>query len=1470
MLGVNNVACKGLYVALFISLLFLNIVSGAAFAYMYHPGAGSVPVTGNDICLSVHSSSISTTYMNYRVLGDTGWIILSNVSYGADSINFTIPSADLRQGLYEYFFNDTLGNRFPYGTGTLKLALSDGVDDFSLCGNMFIVNVSENFKDNCNPWTDKYSCLYENYQGQTILAFSKAYEITGNQTYLGKLLNLSLAEVDEGMSGFAKCDHTENDFDCESTVGIGGIAGSERQANMILSEWTAYQLTGNDTIRLIAQSYTGGHADDCDVWAGDFNCTTADNQGLMIQAYLKAYEMTGSLSYLDVSGSLLDFAIANLSVSPVIESSAWAAYGFTGNQTYLSYAGSLSGQNLNLCRRASYCSPKDQSYHILSSWISYEQTGNYSYLRSAIEKSYTGANGSCSSLSSDFSCSFPDEQGLMVSSYFTALRVSPNETKGFYAPRTSGVLQVDKNITFSASMRGFLNNSQLNYRILDDISPEPWENCTLGFGGSCTVNDSYFIQQGVYEYFFNESSGSRFPPDNGTFKLPLSIGNNNFRNKAEGFSGNNPNSDCAPWSGDFSCLKENAQGWMILGYTDGYKLTGNSQYLSFSNSFASSEIDPFNFIATCDHFKGDFDCEKNISLISGPRRQSLMIDSFWSHWNMNPLSNSIHTAERYMSGRAEGCDVWAGDFNCTIPDDQGKMIVSYWNSFRQTNNATIFSVASNLTDTAISMNNSVDLMRGFWKAYEMTGNITYRQKAENLTGEQWDTCLSSDCIDPLETARNVIAIWDAYSQTGNGSYEENAFNKTIKKVNGVCNALGHNYTCGYAEEQGVMIAAYWTAFQSYSVVVGSINVNLTAGNNSNIYVPFNISVFVDNNDTFTLQLIDVVLYLSGGLLTTDNITNYIPSLAPGENMTFNYTIYPFEGGFQSISVDVDSVKGVHGHDSQEHHVFIGNIDVFDENSTHYNVSDTSVYTEEAFNITFSFNNSLNYTLFNLTVCIDNNPVTGNLTNVTVENSSVDFREINNGSCILFPSVFDYSNFSIIWEFDSLSAGTNDFTLMASTEYGSASNYSGSIIVSDPPSVEGPASSSGSTGGSVELTEETYNYSDYLILDILGNNSDASSDSSEYLLENGFELDVNLTDRKISCFVISRKIDENIISLTINNTCSEEIKNAVFYDTIPDAAANSSEDIDVETNASFTFVGLDADDYLLYRFLFSSFSLSSSEIIIYTVPEDSVFDIYDFSAPIFMLYDYKAPGFAIEMLNGTTVNSSSFEVALNSTSNLSDCYLKIDNISYPATFLNNTFYVNNLSYGLHVIEVICNNGDAEASKNITLFVDHTSDIIYQDHEEPIMIEYINYSSYYLVIISLLSFLFAYAFVYRPYMSHRENIYDKIKRLEKHMASYDFKKANLLVSEIIMDYSTLKSTPKEKKKINKTIDVALSNLNLYLLMQDIEKARDKKEKDKILDFVNIAMNTMNKMEKSDISGDFLERYERLMESIKFLNV
>lgn len=346
--------------------------------------------------------------MLYRKQGAANW---STCPIHHWNRTCTLPGdALMEQTTYEYRFNAS-NTQFP-ANGSFAVMVAHQNDTT----RRYAENLTE-ASDRCDSWGSEYSCLFAHWQQWNVRGFGDAYRFSANDTYRDHAEQFSVAPIDDrDEESDATCDHADNDFNCTGT----NPNGSVRQGGMIASLWEQYSETGNATVRALAANYTRGQPDDCPVWDGDFACDADRGQGRMIAGFLSAYAATGNMTYLDVARNLSDAAYASGTADhPAVLGALWDAAGITGNQSYAAFADEQGGV-IGDCADGS-CGAVRYADSALAALTGYRRTGNDSYYETAYDVFHAGVNDSvdCAPWDGDFACTDADEQGSLISTFWT-------------------------------------------------------------------------------------------------------------------------------------------------------------------------------------------------------------------------------------------------------------------------------------------------------------------------------------------------------------------------------------------------------------------------------------------------------------------------------------------------------------------------------------------------------------------------------------------------------------------------------------------------------------------------------------------------------------------------------------------------------------------------------------------------------------------------------------------------------------------------------------------------------------------------------------------------------------------------------------------------------------------------------------------------------------------------------------------
>ncbi|MCF7860618.1 hypothetical protein K9M79_00100 [Candidatus Woesearchaeota archaeon] len=395
----------------------------------YNPRYLNKPNVSTDLNISVkYKGYVDEPFINYKFYQDD---VFTTQEISTVSSTTTLPSSTLtKQGVYEYFINDSQGNRFPLGNGTIKVGISKGSETYYELG----INTSE--KDpliHCdplgtNPGLENDSCRLEYMQAWMINSFVDTYYNTRNTTYSDIAVNLIFSQIDD-VDIYQTCDHSYDDYDCNllsDNNPADGFRkpGSYRQGLMIFSLWNAYQNIDLQTISGLAEKYTYGSAEDCDVWAGDFDCGSGPNQAYMMLAYWKAFEMTGDENLAEIALNLSSQAVG-MNDSIELVWSLWRSYEMTGNMTFFDRAYNMTDNFKDDCTTGQECSPYNKSMNIMAFWNAFINSKDVSHFVSALDKTNSERSSTtdyCDPYQGDFICERPDEQGMFTYAYWLAYR----------------------------------------------------------------------------------------------------------------------------------------------------------------------------------------------------------------------------------------------------------------------------------------------------------------------------------------------------------------------------------------------------------------------------------------------------------------------------------------------------------------------------------------------------------------------------------------------------------------------------------------------------------------------------------------------------------------------------------------------------------------------------------------------------------------------------------------------------------------------------------------------------------------------------------------------------------------------------------------------------------------------------------------------------------------------------------------
>lgn len=768
-----------------VSFLLVMLLSlGTVVALPYHHLENNT--------LTITFSNFSDGTLNYkRVISED--YVQKNFEEDSVKVNLSLEEP------YEYYVTEG------FFDGRIKVAMSNRDEVLGNLTREFARN-QQTDPNYCMPYDGEFSCLFADMNALEAERFALAYEETGNKTYLNFSLNLTFADYwYEGTFATSYdesfCDHSRDDFDCgRLNFGPQGIdvEGSYRQGTIITSFFRIWQITGNDSIRYLAEKYAKGSASDCDVWSGDFSCTSSRGQGSLGEAYWLTYLVTGNETYRTIAENLLEEG-KSYSADPNLMIAFARGYEATGDE---SYKNEMQRKRSVSCND---CSPEEVAAHIEGFLELYKQTADQNALQEATKYLLSGTNG-CDPISGDFQCDDSWEQGRLNTAYWVAYRAIPEE-KLIARPY---VEKSEKEVNISFYFQGLLENLTLHYMKPGDLS---FEEVSLDFINSTTTLDTG--RNGLYKYYI-KSETERFPAGNGTFIVGED--DEGYVNISSMLFSHDPKRYCKPNEGDYSCQVEDQQGWMMQAFVS-YLLNGGDAVMHL-RGFANSLVDDNDIrMSTCEYIEGDYSCENRIfntstHTLSGPQekgslRQGTIATAFTELYRVTLNSTYAVHARRYLENNPEDCNPWAGDYSCE--EGQEAMAYSYWKGYEVFGDKRYLNIARNLTEQLSG--NSSEIAKVLWYGKFLSGE--YREDAVNITDDLVDEC-SNDGECSIEQLSSLqILLWNAVKfSEGDENYLSKAMQKSfVYSDPGNCipargDLTEDDYECKYADQQGMALSAY--------------------------------------------------------------------------------------------------------------------------------------------------------------------------------------------------------------------------------------------------------------------------------------------------------------------------------------------------------------------------------------------------------------------------------------------------------------------------------------------------------------------------------------------------------------------------------------------------------------------------------------------------------------------------------------
>ena len=247
--------------------------------------------------------------------------------------------------------------------------------------------------------------------------------------------------------------------------GMGFFSGASRQANNIIWLSKSYRYTNNDSFLIYATNYANGVAGECDVWSGDYDCGDAEDQNLMIQAYLEIYDLTGNITYLNIAKELNNnHDLYGYTNQGIISQSLM--YKFANNLTALIELKKHVNQTMSECVDVN-CTLYNKIKNVISYNENYFLNSNYE-TKFLLDKKYYGDHESnCDVTKNNYQCDNNENQALY--SYMLMNLPFDEDEKGIFQITFNQTPEILKPIKLFAKANGKITNPILYYKKMDSV-----------------------------------------------------------------------------------------------------------------------------------------------------------------------------------------------------------------------------------------------------------------------------------------------------------------------------------------------------------------------------------------------------------------------------------------------------------------------------------------------------------------------------------------------------------------------------------------------------------------------------------------------------------------------------------------------------------------------------------------------------------------------------------------------------------------------------------------------------------------------------------------------------------------------------------------------------------------------------------------------------------------------------------------
>ncbi len=710
-----------------------------------------------------------------------------------------------------------------------------------------------------------------------MLGFFKAYELTGNESYRVKAVNLSLERIDA-------CRYGECDV--------------YNQSISAFAMWTAYEQTSDYRYKLSAYDKTmHNFSGSCNPWNDTFSCQNPLEQGAIIEAFFKAYQLLEAENATFYSHSVsanprvsLPVTI-NVSFGGILRyPSIW--YKRVGYSSWRSSSVSLQEESCTI-PSSHIQNPGVYEYYFYDndSEVRYPENGGTFKLALSlgndtfrlIAQNFSGSDPTknlCRPFSNDFSCNYETQQGPMIYGYSNAYFSAGNVNYSMIAENFTKD-EIDASDQFFAGVDQFATCDYSDFDFdcstvspLDSV-PAPlrqgWMIYSLWDAYQKTRDSA--IKKVALDYSFGSSDMCdvwNTTPDydcgNGDeqglmmlayFKAYEQSGNDVFRGVAENLS--------------FVGVGMNDSDYLIMGLFSAFDITGNSTYYDKAINITDSRL------GYCVE-SGCSALNFSVSALSAWAAYEHTETKFYMD---NAVNKTIHSP-------VGSCDPWDAvpDYNCEYPDEQGTMMSLYW-----------------MADQAYTDTLSGDSL-----------NVDLDGPASVVVGDSFDVgCFVENNGSNVLYNVNISVYFDSSLNTSdNVSYfydNLSVFESKVLNWTFMSNETGDTFLSCNVTSDAVNKSYFKVVTVNSSIT--SLNVSLDGPSSVVVGDGFDVGCFVENNGSNVLYNVNVSVYFDSGLGTTDNISYFYDNLSVFENKSLKWMFLATSTGskFVGCNVTADAVNG---------------------------------------------------------------------------------------------------------------------------------------------------------------------------------------------------------------------------------------------------------------------------------------------------------------------------------------------------------------------------------------------------------------------------------------------------------------------------------------------------------------------------------------------------------------------------------